>query len=73
MPSSRGIFPTQGSNPNLLCLLHWQAGSLPAEPLGKPHDDSCLSSSFHSLDGLLLLTIQQHVLSSEGLCLSLLI
>ena len=24
-----GIFPTQGSNPNLLHLLHWQAGSLP--------------------------------------------
>ena len=22
MPSSRGIFPTQGSNPRLLCLLH---------------------------------------------------
>ena len=25
----RGIFPTQGSNLCLLCLLHWQAGSLP--------------------------------------------
>ena len=25
----RGIFLTQGSNPHLLCLLHWQAGSLP--------------------------------------------
>ena len=23
-----GIFPTQGSNPHLLCLLHWQADSL---------------------------------------------
>ena len=23
------IFPTQGSNPRLLCLLHWQAASLP--------------------------------------------
>ena len=23
MPSSRGIFPTQGLNPCLLCLLHW--------------------------------------------------
>ena len=29
MRSSRGIFPTQGSNPHLLHLLHWQAGSLP--------------------------------------------
>ena len=27
--SSRGIFPTQGSEPRLLCLLHWQADSLP--------------------------------------------
>ena len=32
----QGIFPTEGSNPWLLHLLHWQAGSLPAEPLGKP-------------------------------------
>ena len=31
--SSRGIFPTQGSNLCLLCLLHWQADS---EPRGKP-------------------------------------
>ena len=28
----QGIFPTQGSNPHLLCLLHWQAGSLPLAP-----------------------------------------
>ena len=32
---SRGIFPTQGSNPCLLCLLNWQAGSLPLAS-GKP-------------------------------------
>ena len=32
----QGIFPTQGSNPGLLCLLHWQAGSLPLVPPGKP-------------------------------------
>ena len=25
----QGIFPTQGSNPHLLSLLHWEAGSLP--------------------------------------------
>ena len=29
----QGIFPTQGSNPG---LLHWQVGSLPFEPPGKP-------------------------------------
>ena len=28
MLSSRGIFPTQGSNPHLLYLLHWQVGYL---------------------------------------------
>ena len=27
---------TQGSNPHLLHLLHWQAGSLPLAPPGKP-------------------------------------
>ena len=32
----QGIFPTQGSNPCLLCLLHWQMDSLPLAPLGKP-------------------------------------
>ena len=35
-----GIFPTQGSNPSLLCLLHWQAGSLPLAPPGKPGTSS---------------------------------
>ena len=32
----QGIFPTQGSNPRLLCLLHWQADSLPLGYLGRP-------------------------------------
>ena len=31
-----GIFPTQGSNPGLLHLLHWQMDSLPLAPYGKP-------------------------------------
>ena len=34
MPSL--VDQTQGSNPYLLCLLHWQAGSLPLAPPGKP-------------------------------------
>ena len=29
-------YPTQGSNPRLLCLLHWQGESLPLAPLGEP-------------------------------------
>ena len=32
----QGIFLTQGLNPRLLCLLHWQASSLPLAPPGKP-------------------------------------
>ena len=34
--SSRGIFPTQGSNLRLLNLPHWQADSLPLSNLGSP-------------------------------------
>ena len=33
--SSRGIFPSQGSNCHLLCLLHWQADSFTTELPGK--------------------------------------
>ena len=32
----QGIFPTQELSPRLLCLLRWQAGSLPLVPPGKP-------------------------------------
>ena len=32
----QGIFPIQGSNPSLLCLLHWQVDSLLLAPPGKP-------------------------------------
>ena len=32
----QGIFPTQGSNPSVFCLLHWQLGSLPLVPPEKP-------------------------------------
>ena len=34
----QGIFLTQESNLCLLCFLHWQAGSLPQVPLGKPYE-----------------------------------
>ena len=36
-----GDLPTQGSNLSLLHLLHWQAGSLPLVPLGKPRFHEC--------------------------------
>ena len=38
----QGIFQTQGSNPRLLCLLHWQLGTLPLAPTGKPEADTAL-------------------------------
>ena len=34
-------FPTQRSNPSLLCLLHWQADSLPLCHLGSPYPGLC--------------------------------
>ena len=41
----QAIFPTQGSNPSLLSLLHWQAGSLPLVPSGKPLPASTLNKN----------------------------
>ena len=32
----RALLLTHGSNPHLVCLLHWQVSSLPLGPLGKP-------------------------------------
>ena len=40
-----GIFPSQVLNLHLSCLLHWQVGSLPLAPPGKPRGiNSCLCS-----------------------------
>ena len=42
----QGIFPTQGWNPSLLCLLNWQAGSLPLGPAGKPEETPGVTGKF---------------------------
>ena len=42
----QGIFSTQGSNPCLLCLLHWQADSLPLQHLGNPSTPVLWHSEF---------------------------
>ena len=44
----QGILPSQGSNPCLLCVLHWQEGSLPLAPPVKPSDTemSCQMPTF---------------------------
>ena len=54
----QGIFPTQGSNPRLLRLLHWQVGSLPPVPPGKPLllDTRWQSVSAHSFFSMPSLT-----------------
>ena len=47
----QGIFPTQGSNLCLLLLVHYQAGSLPLAPPGKPFrvliEYKCLTFQFY--------------------------
>ena len=44
----QGIFLTQGSNPHLLFLLHWQVGSLPLAPPEKPNmSNTCYQKSIN--------------------------
>ena len=49
----QGIFPTQGLNLHLLCLLHWQSGSWPLVPAGKPDTETypCLNPCTTKLTG----------------------
>ena len=62
----QGIFPAQGSNPSLLHLLHWQAGSLPLVPQGKPWEWWWLWQIRGQL--LLHLTLWQSVLELLDFC-----
>ena len=39
MPSSKGSSPSRDQTPSLLPLLHWQVGSLPPAPPGKPQSN----------------------------------
>ena len=68
----QGIFPTQGSNPHLLHLLHWQVGSLPLMPPGKPSlihyslQNLRLSSDFPTFSiGVLFFLVQDSTLISH--------
>ena len=45
----QGIFLTQGSNPHLLCLLHWQVSFLPLAPPGQAPDVLILQDFYESL------------------------
>ena len=44
---------TQGSNPRLLYLLHWQVGSLPLYHQGRPPPFQVIHENFHSLSSCL--------------------
>ena len=48
----QGIFPTQELNLCLLCLLHWQMGSLPYVPLGSPGKSHKLVVLSHQVLGV---------------------
>ena len=53
IPYSRGILLTQGLNPNLMCLLHWQLDSLPLVLPGKPRCTAGqLKYSLHKMEFL---------------------
>ena len=66
----QGIFLTQGSNPQL-CLLHWQADSLPLAAPGKPTASKCQKKPIYKeaklLKALTLKALRFHVIS-PGLC-----
>ena len=49
-----GIFLTQGSNPHVLCVLRWQAGSLPLAPPGKPSHEAGQTIAHFTLLGSFL-------------------
>ena len=51
----QGVFPTQGSNLHLLCLLHFRWIFLSAEPSGKP-----VESSYLETKAVLLVGLTQH-------------
>ena len=46
----QGIFPTQRLNPRLLCLLHWQASSLPLSYLAILYANKVTSRSIKMLE-----------------------
>ena len=48
----QGIFPTQGLNPHLLYLLHWQADSLTAALPGQPQKACLAKTSGHQPEPL---------------------
>ena len=61
----QGTFPTQALNPHLLCILHWQAGSLPLALPGKPNGGTDGTNNFL----LLLRCLQTWLISLKKISL----
>ena len=66
----QGIFPTQGLNLHLLCLLHWQTDSLLPAPPGKPMSKSPSNKSIHWLYEAACLVFQSHFSGHFSLLIS---
>ena len=47
----QGLFQTQGPDPHLLCLLHWQADSLPLSHQGSPSHGQLDKNSSQARNG----------------------
>ena len=61
--------PDWGWNPSLLCLLHWQADSLPLYHLGNPFDNTTLKPERCLLLGRKAMTNLDSILKSRGITL----
>ena len=61
-----GDLPDQGLKPGLLNLLHWQAGSLPLVPPGKPCWSQCLSTVLKILGLLRIMLNLLYLCSING-------
>ena len=68
MPSSRGIFPTQWSNPCLLSPLHWQAASLSQAPPGKPKRVRRVPQVVSRKQDYIYYSIRVYTHMLEGIC-----
>ena len=54
----QGIFPTEGRNPHLLRLLHWQVGSLPLASPDTWDRDICMKKRLHLCSVSLYITFK---------------
>ena len=68
MPSSRESSQPRGLNPSFFCLLHWQAGSFPLAPPGKPQKLSKCKECCQTFNWFGSITQHQRTHTGEKLC-----